>query len=135
MILLKHFIFQNGQNLPAALYIKQQLRNDKQELIPEEALSLCTKSDITLRPISLRWDQKASFLLCYRIRHLRNALVRFAGNNTKFSERRLYPVKKYNQELSISVNWLTLYSPLCKDHYIFNDDGKSFTSSNDLNSD
>ncbi|KAI9267641.1 hypothetical protein EDC94DRAFT_646414 [Helicostylum pulchrum] len=54
MILLKHFIFQNGQNLPVALYIKQQLRNDKQELIPEEALSLCTKSDITLRPISLR---------------------------------------------------------------------------------
>lgn len=116
-------------------YVKNQLYKDKQESIPEEALSLCAAIINTLRRITLKRDEDASFLSCYKIRHLRNVLVRFSGNKTKFREVRMSPSKDHNQNLSVTVNSITLYLLFCKEYNMFDEQDAIFTSYADLESD
>ncbi|KAL0582419.1 hypothetical protein ABG067_007735, partial [Albugo candida] len=116
-------------------YFKSQLYKDKQESIPQKAINFCTNVTNTLRNISLKENDQASFLTCYKIRYLRNSLVRFAGQRTKFRERVLYPVKEKTATPGISINHQTLYLLFCKEYNIFKENGVVFTSYHEIKSD
>lgn len=109
-------------------YVKKQLYVDKQESIPKEAMISCSKLINTLRKISLKENEVASFLNCFQMRLLRNTVIKFAGTRTKFRERRLHPVPEERTIPSVFVTAPTLYLLFSKEYRIFKEDGETFTS-------
>ena len=116
-------------------YIQKQLYTDKRDSVPEEALTFCSLLVNRLRKLSLKTDEEASVLKCYSMRHLRNVLVRFCDEKTKFKERRFCPVVDHPEAASVFVNHHTLYLIFCKDYNIFNEKNEPFTAYNDIRGD
>ncbi|CAO3634132.1 unnamed protein product [Mucor hiemalis] len=116
-------------------YVKKQLFIDKQETISDDALLACSKIVNLLRKISLKGSEEASFLDCYHIRNLRNALVNFAGKKTKYTERQLFPKKDQKSSQSILVNHATLYLLFGKQYTMFDMNKNPFTSYQGIQSD
>lgn len=116
-------------------FVKKQLYLDKQETIPERALVLCSKIVNSLRAISLKKNKDPSFMECYPIRCVRNALVKFSGYRTKFGERRLWPAKDKEHASSIFVDYRSLYLLFCKDYNILKTEDAFFTSNQEIKND
>ena len=109
-------------------YVKKQLYHDKQESIPKKALIICSKLINTLRYISLKENEVASFVNCFQMRSLRNTVVTFAETKTKFRERRLYPVIDEQATSSLFVTAPTLYLIFHKEYRVFSKSGEVFTN-------
>lgn len=116
-------------------YVRNQLYADKQESIPESALVLCAKIINTLRRISVKQGEEASFSNSFPMRRVRNTLIRFSGLQTKFRERRFYPTKEQGENTAIFVTPATLYLLFCKDYCTFYNNGEHFTSYSELKED
>lgn len=116
-------------------YVRKQLYHDKQESIPPQAIRICSDLINSLRRISLKKGDEASFLTCCKIRQVRNTLVDFAGDRTKFGSRKLFPEKKEADDFSVHINHATLYLLFQADHNMYNEDKSAFTSYQSIQND